>query len=486
MPTIFKDYCKTSTLHIVRHIGDSEKTILERCLWSLVLVVFSAMLVRDLLEDWDIMRNGPLRVIVEEPPVNVGNLDFPSITICPNNAIDPDKMKILIKRVLGPNIDAETTKRFIGTLTALTLVINPQFDKGYLHLTKKKIKPFPIKSDDIIPFLKAVIPSLQDVFDKCFWRGTQFNCSDLLRDQITEQGFCYSFNNFFSVRYKHDSEKLPPYLDGKSNFFGLRTDSHGRSNGLELLLNPKANMSRNEIMFTAVLNSPRIIPPTNSMRPIRPRPTMVYRVQVEIEVNNVDKSLQEMNPASLPCNLHSNEPMENCLFRCRHHHIFQHCNCVLYTHAVLYCNESVAICGVSHLKCIFDIAGSLNYIRLDLPPGVPTFNDSMGMECNCKPTCSDVTYLATFQTTPRETDVAAMNYSAYIDVYYFSNFAMGYLKRTKLTEVDVIVGLGGTGGLYLGASFISFVEIIVVTMKIIMWYLNPNRCKPKRKVKNAN
>lgn len=44
------------------------------------------------------------------------------------------------------------------------------------------------------------MPTIDEVFGSCYWRGTGYNCTDIIRRQRTEEGFCYSFNSKTSDR----------------------------------------------------------------------------------------------------------------------------------------------------------------------------------------------------------------------------------------------------------------------------------------------
>lgn len=51
-----------------------------------------------LLEDWTLLRNGPFRVSVDDSGLRVADFDFPALTICPYENINPIKLDKLIER----------------------------------------------------------------------------------------------------------------------------------------------------------------------------------------------------------------------------------------------------------------------------------------------------------------------------------------------------------------------------------------------------
>lgn len=52
------------------------------------------------------------------------------------------------------------------------------------------------------------MPKCEEVFDSCFWHGTQINCCEEFLLQRTEQGFCWSFNSFTSENTSNWSAKF--------------------------------------------------------------------------------------------------------------------------------------------------------------------------------------------------------------------------------------------------------------------------------------
>ncbi|KAG8336211.1 hypothetical protein J6590_049450 [Homalodisca vitripennis] len=225
------------------------------CLWVVVLSVTSGLLLYHLLSDWKELRQGPLRVAVEDSRVSVSNIDFPAVTVCPVNVIDPDRLHLLMTRVLGSGFRDETATRFSTTLKALTMVTNPKWDGGYTYFQSQNVTPFPIRNDDIIPFLKAVTHSIDDIIEVCYWRGSHFNCSDIFRLQSTELGLCHSFNSYTSLQSSTDSKMNPPFRNERGELVGFRSISEGRSSGIDLILHPKQSVSSGNIIVRNVLTT---------------------------------------------------------------------------------------------------------------------------------------------------------------------------------------------------------------------------------------
>eukprot|EP00102_Acyrthosiphon_pisum_P018863 XP_016656073.1 PREDICTED: uncharacterized protein LOC107882350 [Acyrthosiphon pisum] len=90
--------------------------------------------------------------------------------------------------------------------------------------------------DNITDLMLKLMPTVDEMFSTCYWRGTGFNCSDILRLQRTEEGFCYSFNSKTSERMTTDSEYNPPIAKPDGGLMPLRNNVAGKMTGLELIM----------------------------------------------------------------------------------------------------------------------------------------------------------------------------------------------------------------------------------------------------------
>lgn len=47
---------------------------------------------------------------------------------------------------------------------------------------------------DLLKHIKAVSPTLSEVFHRCEWQGFQRPCNYLFNEIMTEEGMCFTFN----------------------------------------------------------------------------------------------------------------------------------------------------------------------------------------------------------------------------------------------------------------------------------------------------
>nr|CAD7422021.1 unnamed protein product [Timema poppensis] len=84
------------------------------------------------------------------------------------------------------------------------------------------------------------MPLCAELFvDLCWWRNSFFNCCDMFELQMTEYGFCYSFNSEVSETRRRSGGRRADLLSGGSGNERRprRTTKHGEWGGLRLTAN---------------------------------------------------------------------------------------------------------------------------------------------------------------------------------------------------------------------------------------------------------
>lgn len=66
---------------------------------------------------------------------------------------------------------------------------------------------------------------------------------------------------------------------------------------------------------------------------------------------------------------------------------------------------------------------------------------------------------------------------ASFNIYYDELKYTNITQLAKLTEVDLLAGIGGFSGLFLGASFLTFTELFELILTILMAKFKPLNCR---------
>ncbi|GLH10093.1 Uncharacterized protein GBIM_15073, partial [Gryllus bimaculatus] len=98
-----------------------------------------------------------------------------------------------VLRFLNESLDEELQQRVKFFLAALSLYQHPLYARMTNHLNETP----------------AVLPTCEELFLGCDWRGRDVNCCEEFQLQRYEGGFCYSFNSLTSERRKHWQAILP-------------------------------------------------------------------------------------------------------------------------------------------------------------------------------------------------------------------------------------------------------------------------------------
>lgn len=95
-------------------------------------------------------------------------------------------------------------------------------------------------------------------------------------------------------------------------------------------------------------------------------------------------------------------------------------------------------------------------------------DDAEGMECNCLPECSRVTYNVDVQPIYDEKHIGKDQ--VLLNVQYEKATMIKYRTDVTFSWMDLMVGFGGIVSLFLGMSLLSGVEIIYFSTIALFWH----------------
>ncbi|XP_059487054.1 sodium channel protein Nach-like [Neocloeon triangulifer] len=286
---------------------------------------------------WQAYRASPTQTIVENPSFPVWNVDFPALTICNLNKVQHSRAKVLMGEILGSNVDNETEKLFMDSLFALGMLRYPYYHHAQLYVRRGNKNLMDFGKYNLTELMMKVMAKQNEMFGTCYWKGKEIPCNVAFRLQITEEGFCYSFNSQTSEDPNPPDMDSPPfhYKNGKKQPW--RNNAAGKTTGLEVFF----KSSEHEYLpgdqrtpgYNLIVHHPSEFPDvaralflTRTNKRVTLLAATASRVKASPELARL--SLEERG-----CTLDSDgqdEVQENCKARCRVMTIVKQCQCVPY------------------------------------------------------------------------------------------------------------------------------------------------------------
>ncbi|XP_075214164.1 pickpocket protein 19-like [Lycorma delicatula] len=373
--------------------------------------------------------------------------------------------------MFGNSSDEETRKAFLRSLMALSLMRYPYYNHPVsFHQSVNFSWLYEFKNEDIVEIMKEVNPTISEMFNKCFWRGSGYDCNDMFQPQVTEEGFCYSFNSK-TAEFHNMSNSTSTFKKKNGEFETLRNNAAGKTTGVEIFMLTPPEEHRlpydtfRPAGYSVMVHSPQDYPDSSCNIAVTEKADQVYRIGISVSETEGDSSLMHLDESVRGCKAVENKHFtndNNCHLKCRTSEIHKMCNCTPY---YLQTNSSkIQTCGIQHLDCL-----SLNNVRLRTsiaPKGIQGFPDWSTpdfMNCDCSQPCSYVTYdseLTISHVVTGKLTFANDPSFAYIDIAYKSPFAVKYIMLAQYDISDVFVSIGGVAGLLLGCSLVSVVEVM--------------------------
>ncbi|KAI5736207.1 hypothetical protein M8J76_000998 [Diaphorina citri] len=379
--TMWKEYCLKSTIVGLRYIVESKRRLYERIGWTL-LVVFAAIFVFLMyVSTWYEFVKGPTRIVVDNPRYPLERTDFPAVTICPINKALYNKSVTHTVETLGENSTQEERDQYLKSLFAMSLMRYPYYDQPWKYASSINTSMAQLNKSEISNIMLKLMPTIKEMFEHCWWRGTHFNCEDILRLQRTEEGFCYSFNSKTAERNSMSTIN-PPFESANGTFKAMRSTAAGKLTGFEFQLKNLEDeyfpMDTRFKGYNIVIHSPENFPDVASNFVMYHDKGKVIRIPLKVATVIGHESLLKLSDEQRDCffvdeftysqSYTSEVPAyfandaENCYQRCRLKSIETLCNCTPY----FFQSSNIRLfstCGISDLNCLFRLNGKLSACR---------------------------------------------------------------------------------------------------------------------------
>lgn len=119
-------------------------------------------------------------------------INYPTVTVCPQQAEDPRKVEKLLKQLLPNTNDTKEFDEFIRAI--------PNFSygsKGLKAVILSENNQYQIEElqyIDLRALAFKIAKTCPDVFKNCRHKGRAVDCCSSFMPTFTEHGFCYAFN----------------------------------------------------------------------------------------------------------------------------------------------------------------------------------------------------------------------------------------------------------------------------------------------------
>ncbi|XP_026816067.1 sodium channel protein Nach-like [Rhopalosiphum maidis] len=300
--TFWTDYCEKSSLHGLRYVVHKEAAPWERLLWAVLMAVASVTILVHLYASWKTFSYSSMQIVVDDPRFPLSKIDFPAVTICSINKILYSKAKRLI--LSKYENEPELKKKYENSLYVMEILQYPYY-KDLIDFAETNAVLIDFPSENISDLMLKLMPTVDEVFDTCYWRGTGFNCSDILRLQRTEEGFCYSFNSKTSERMANDSEFNPPIAKPNGKLLPLKNNVAGKMTGLELIMKsliteyfPNDKRSKG---YNIMIHTPEDFPDISSSYKVYSELNQSSRISVSVSHIRADDSLHRLDEKDRKC-----------------------------------------------------------------------------------------------------------------------------------------------------------------------------------------
>ncbi|XP_046674840.1 LOW QUALITY PROTEIN: sodium channel protein Nach-like [Homalodisca vitripennis] len=488
---MLREYAKETSVHGIQYVLKAKNSLLDRVIWLVVIaasLVCTVALCRSMVVRY---FSGRTVTQVKDTHYPIYLTPFPGVSICPTDKIKRGTAYRYIYQKLNVTEDDISNNSVDHFLSAMVL---------FQHLSYSRMMEHLQQCEDILPqlarinltdFMVAVLPKCDEVFASCSWHGMTENCCEIFHIQRSEEGFCYSFNSFTSQRLKGCREQA--YNDHveiediqkDTECMLRRTSAAGPTTGLEVFLQ-HFDTSQYMVNWSTLTGESGVKIQAFSYAAERFTDKSCFQVQLHtsdeypeagmgvlvlaksgIKMTTTIKAyltesleavrflpMQERNcyfPDETRLIVAAQYTQRSCLIQCRLNYFHQVCGCHPY-----------------HFNM-------LDNVKFYHPPthahlrGFTPSDLSTPLNCSkCLPTCHESYYDDDTDLTT-DTQHKALETFGYLDLYYKHGGAVYYQRDVTFGWLDLLVGIGGTAGLFLGISLLSVVEILYWIVKMV-WF----------------
>lgn len=397
----------------------------SRLFWIICITlswIASILLIR---ASWDDFQNNAISFVVETSYLD-WNTKFPSISICETE--NQEQLAEVTDQLFGDphdyNLD-EIIKELV-------------FFKGLSFYTLQICGPNSPPNENCINnnfsiYSDLVRSKCEQIIKECKWNNKSFDCCKYFVTIDTELGPCYSINSMQSR------------LRDKAPYFPMISNRKLGPGTLFLKLIGNAN-----IYILGEQEVPSLTTLATDILQVTPH-IHFHRYMVINEIDNQpevkDVSIEQRNCRFMDesdLDVYSYYSYSACCVQCRKDAQLKICNC---THHLIPNSPKDKHCDIKGLDC-------LNKNYNDLAVLKTKWAKRTGLVCSCIPSCTEIEL-----SVVKDEKIGIQEEIAIVELSLERLPTERYKRKVVRGKLDLVVSMGGTTALFLGASILSFVEI---------------------------
>ncbi|KAM3965323.1 sodium channel protein Nach [Aphomia sociella] len=423
---LIKDYCANCSFAGIRFIADETKHWFERCIW-LVLVFLgwygSALLI---IAAWNDFILNPISFGLDTTFTD-WNTKMPAVAIC--ELSNDQRIFEVADTIWSPShlLDLEDALRDIA------------YFRGYCfslievcHNTKKPDPMCPMSNYSY--YANLVRSDCQAIIQNCSYNDEPFDCCEHFLPIPTDVGTCFIINSI-QTKISHPY----PMICNNTQKKGII----------------KFDVLISSMIYTLGEDE---IPSVTSLRASTLKIQLGRKYRRLVTVNNIvnDPLVEDTTIKQRACRFYSeNEDVlyphysySTCVTECRKQAQIRLCGC--HDHFANATSDA-NYCNITGMACLHAHADHLINIK-------PPWSNRPGQICQCMTACDETEVNVINDGTVSERSFKKKK--SVVEIVLAHLPAERFKRNVVRSRMDLVVSVGGTTGLFVGASVISFIELI--------------------------
>ncbi|XP_034477206.1 pickpocket protein 28 [Drosophila innubila] len=468
-------FLKETGLHGLKFVGDATLSIWERSFFLIAFVaafILTFQLISNIYEKWN---STPVIIGISPHATSILKVPFPAITICNMNNVQRSKV--------AHYKEGSQESDLLKVLCSDESVNDEESDDAETISFFSSLANNSLKISD---FVMNHSQTCDQMLRFCRFSGIEYECDNLFRHIVTDEGLCCVFNFHPPERlYKRHGRNLTSKLGvesvswdpeaGYSNqlpsrYYPRPAVGSGITMGFSVVLDAQLNeyycSSTNGPGFKLLFHNPISTP---DMKDEGLVVGIGYEMNFRLEASRSEAmpSIRSISINNRQCVFmdekkllyHKHYSHRNCENECYAKFLYESCACIPHKYPHVYQNAS--ICTVGDTICIRRASRRANA------------NKSLKCSKQCLPSCFDLSYLADalyFPLAKRDFRIAnalvaninksyLLDNIAVVNLYYRESAYYGSMKNVYIGLTEFLSNIGGVMGLFMGFSVISLAEM---------------------------